>query len=213
MKGFIFQCLTMVLGIFCFCGVLQAEGSDSAKPRASAAGIPYATDENQRGLEDLVDAIRSRRPDRKLLNLDRMLLNSPPFARGWNDLIGAVRSQLAVSAKLRELAIMAVGVLNGADYEYAQHRPEFLSAGGTDEQLAVLADVSAARQNTKLFDESERATLMLAYEMTRSVTVSKETLDRLRSAMPDRQVVELVGTIASYNMVARFLVALGIQLE
>lgn len=213
MNGFVFQCLTMVLGIFCCCGILQAEGSDRGKPRTSAAGIPYASDEDQRGLEDLIDAIRSRRPDGKLLNLDRMLLNSPPFARGWNDLIGAVRIRLAVSAKLRELAIMAVGVLNGADYECAQHRPEFLSAGGTAEQLAALADVSAACQNTRLFDESERATLMLAYEMTRSVTVNKETLDRLRSAMPDRQVVELVGTIASYNMVSRFLVALGIQLE
>ena len=86
-------------------------------------------------------------------------------------------------------------------------------AGGTAEQLTALADVSTARLNANLFDESERATLTLTYEMTRSVTVSKETLGRVRALMPDRQVVELVGTIASYNMVSRFLVALGIQLE
>jgi alkylhydroperoxidase family enzyme len=36
-----------------------------------------------------------------------------------------------LSPKLRELAIMAFGVINKADYEYAQHKPEFLAAGGT----------------------------------------------------------------------------------
>ncbi len=207
------QCLAAAMGIVCFCGVLRAEGSGSEKPLVSGSGIPYASDESQRGLEDIISAIKSRRPEGKLLNLDRMLLNSPAFARGWNELIGGVRTQLALSPKLRELAIMAVGVLNGADYECAQHRPEFLAAGGTTEQLAALVNVSAASRNAKLFDESEQATLMLAYEMTRSVAVRKGTLVRVRAVMPDRQVVELVGTIASYNMVSRFLVALGIQLE
>jgi alkylhydroperoxidase family enzyme len=36
---------------------------------------------------------------------------------------------------------------------------------------------------------------------------------RMRALLPDQQVVELVGTIAGYNMVSRFLVATGIELE
>jgi len=36
---------------------------------------------------------------------------------------------------------------------------------------------------------------------------------RVRVLSPDRQVVELAGTIAGYNMVSRFLVAIGIELE
>ena len=35
-------------------------------------------------LSELVETIRARRSTGKLLNLDRMLLHSPPFARGWN---------------------------------------------------------------------------------------------------------------------------------
>ena len=182
-------------------------------PKISKSGIPYRPDNAQAGPEDLVNAIRSRRPGGKLLNLDRMLLHSPAFARGWNTMFAAIRGQLALSPKLRELAIMAVGVINKADYEWVQHAPEFLAAGGTEAQMKALKNVSRAMNNDKLFDESERATLALTYEMSRNITVTDRTTARVRAILPDQQVVELVGTIAGYNMVSRFLVATGIEAE
>ncbi len=39
------------------------------------------------------------------------------------------------------------------------------------------------------------------------------TLKRVRALLPDQQVVELIGTIAGYNMVSRFLVATGVDAE
>ena len=184
-----------------------------AKQKISKSGIPYRPDNAQAGPEELVNAIRARRPGGKLLNLDRMLLHSPAFARGWNTMFAAIRGQLALSPKLRELAIMAIGVINKADYEWVQHVPDFLAAGGTKAQMEALKDVSTAINNTKLFDESERATLVLTYEMTRNITVADTTMARVRAILPDQQVVELVGTIAGYNMVSRFLVATGIEVE
>jgi len=189
-----------------------AAGANGAAPAASRSGIPYVTDA-QAGPPELVDAIRARRPRHELLNLDRMLLHSPAFAKAWNGMFGAIRGQLAVPAKLRELAIMAIGALNRADYEWAQHEGEFLKAGGTPAQLAKLRDVSAAMKDDKAFDEPERATLALTSEMTRGIEVSKETLARIRAVLPDAQVVELVGTIAGYNMVSRFVVATGVEVE
>ena len=47
--------------------------------------------------------IRARRAGGKLLNLDRMLLNSPAFAQAWNTMFGTIRQKLAVPPKLREL--------------------------------------------------------------------------------------------------------------
>jgi alkylhydroperoxidase family enzyme len=179
----------------------------------TTAGIPYLPDNDLAGPADLINPIRARRPGGKLLNLDRILLHSPPFARGWNSMFGAIRNQLSLSPKLRELAIVAIGVLNKADYEYAQHEPDFLKAGGIKEQLGALADVPAALDNTKLFDDAERATLALTYEMTRNITVADATMKRVRAILPDPQVVELAGTIAGYNMVSRFVVAIGIELE
>ena len=186
---------------------------EDGKRKICRVRIPYRRDDDPVLPDDLVTAIRARRAGGNLLNLDRMLLNSPAFARGWNAMFATIRGCLSLAPRMRELVIVAVGVLNDAEYECAQHESEFLAAGGTQEQLNELIDVSAACENPILFDEAERAALSLALEMTRSVNVSEGTIGRLRTVMPDQQVVELVGTVAAYNMVSRFLVALGIELE
>ncbi len=176
----------------------------------SKTGIPYVEDDDKAGPPDLLAAIRSRRPGGKLLNLDRMLLHSPSFAKGWNGLFAAIRGQLTLPGNLRELPIMAIAVLNKADYEWAQHESEFLKAGGTKAQLAALRKLEA---DPNLFDEKERAALQLTIEMTREVRPKQATIDKVRSLLPDQQVVELIGTIAGYNMVSRFVLATGVEIE
>jgi len=175
----------------------------------SKTGIPYVTDDKA-GPPDLVDAIRARRPGHELWYLDRMLLNSPNFAKAWNTMFGAIRGQLSLPGKLREIPIMAIAVMNKADYEWAAHEPEFLKAGGTKDQLAALRSLKA---DPKLFDDTERAALQLTIEMTRDVKPKQATLDQVRKLLPDPQVIELIGTIAGYNMVSRFLLATGVDLE
>jgi alkylhydroperoxidase family enzyme len=167
----------------------------------------------QLGPAAVVDAIRTRRGG-TLLNLDRMLLNSPAFAVGWNGFLGAVRNALSLDARLRELAICAVAVLNRADYELLQHAPEWLAAGGTVAQLERLADFDAALLDATLFSEAERAVLQLTGEMTRHVQVSNACFQRVQRALGSPQAqVELVGVIAAYNMVSRFLEALQVPPE
>jgi len=183
--------------------------SPSQAKTVSKTGIPYV-DEAKAGPPDLLEAIKSRRPGGKLLNLDRMLLHSPNFTKGWNTMFAAIRGQLALPGKLRELPIMAIAVINKADYEWAQHEPEFLKAGGTKEQLAALKTLKA---DPKLFDQAELAALQLTMEMTRNVQVKQATIDKIRSLLPDQQVIELVGTIAGYNVVSRFLLATGVEIE
>lgn len=174
--------------------------------------IPYRPQDTSEP-KDIVDAIRKRRGG-KLLELDRMLLHSPPIARGWNEYLGAVRRELGLPAKLRELAIIGVGVLNGAEYEVLAHSPEFRAGGGTEEQLAALHRYEASAGNTRLFDAQERAVMRLTLEMTRNVKVSDTTFAEAQRQFPDPQrIMELVGTIAAYNMVSRVIVALEIAHE
>ena len=162
---------------------------------------------------ELVAAIRARRGG-TLLNLDRMLLYSPAFAKGWNSFLGAVRNELTLPPRLRELAICTVAVLNDADYEFIQHAPVFLQAGGTEQQLAALRQIGPSWSESEGFSADELAAIQLAIEMTRAVKVSDTTMERVRSCLlNDQQLVELVGVIATYNMVSRYLVALGIEPE
>lgn len=161
----------------------------------------------------LAEEIRQRRGG-SLMNLDRMLLHSEPFARGWHGFLPAVRSDLSVDKKLAELAICLVAVLNGAEYEFHHHAPHFLGAGGSDEQLQALRSPEEVLTNDKLFSALELATLRLTSEMTRTIAVTDATFSAVRGALNDeRQLVELVGVISAYNMVSRFLVALGVEPE
>lgn len=174
--------------------------------------IPYKAKEIQEPTE-LVKAIRARRGG-SLLNLDRMLLHSPPFATGWNKFLGTVRNDLELPPKLRELAICTVAILNGADYEFIQHSPEFLKVGGKEAQLTALQQIDLTTPDSLIFDTVERAVIQLSMEMTRSVQVNDETMTVVKDALGNEQyLVELIGVIATYNMVSRYLVALGIEPE
>jgi alkylhydroperoxidase family enzyme len=174
--------------------------------------LPYKP-HDAAGPEEVVAPIRARRGG-TLLNLDRQLLHSPPLALGWNALMGAVRTELELPARLREIAICVVATVNRAPYEFHHHAPLLRAAGASEAQVEALADVDRALAAAGLFDSAERATIRLALEMTRSVEVAEPTFATARGALADdRQLVELIGTIASYNMVSRVIVALGIEPE
>jgi alkylhydroperoxidase family enzyme len=196
-------------------GCVAEQAACPAKGAKTMGLIPYLPKDLAEPRE-LVAAIRARRGG-SLLNLDRMLLHSPPLAEGWNGFLRAVRTELEVSPKLRELAICVVALLNHADYEYHHHAPEFLRSGGTATQVNALEALGRAGGldiDLTAFDAEERAVLALAMEMTRNVEVSAATMAAVRAVLAnDRQVVEIVGVIATYNMVSRFLVALGVEPE
>ena len=173
--------------------------------------IPYVPPDLPQ-IADLVATIRARRGG-TLLHLDRMLLHSPPLAAGWDGFLKAVRGDLLLDTRLRELAICAVAALNGAEYEFHQHAPEFLKAGGTPAQLDALRDPLHAVSDVALFTDALRVALQLTIEMTRAVQVSESTFAALQPHLDQRRMVELVGVIAAYNMVSRFLVALGVEPE
>jgi len=104
-----------------------------------------------------------------------------------------------------------VAVVNRAEYEFSHHAPIYIKAGGTEEKTALLRDPDAAAKNTAVFDQEEVATVLLATEMTRDVQVKQSTFDQCRRLFNDSEVVELVATVAAYNMVSRFLVAMNLQ--
>lgn len=161
---------------------------------------------------DLVQAIRQRRGG-ELINLDRMLLHSAPFARGWNAFLGEVRKNLSLSPKLREIAICGVAVLNGAEYEFFHHAPELLAAGGSQAQVDALRAIGTPELNINLFDALEQDAIALTVAMTQEIAVSHVLIDRLAQSLGNAQTVELVGVIATYNMVSRFLIALNVTPE
>jgi 4-carboxymuconolactone decarboxylase len=138
--------------------------------------------------------------------LYQVLLNSEPIASGWERMLTAVRNQTGVAADLRELMILRVAVLNGAAFEYDAHVPHARKAGVSAQKIdAVRQEVLSGE-----FAPLERLVLELTDAMTRRIVVPEELMNRLQQHFDAKGVVEVVATVAAYNMVSRLLVALNV---
>lgn len=178
--------------------------------------IPDWTNEANPIPKDLLDSILERRKG-TLINLDKALLWSEPVARGWNQYVGAVRSKLTTSWKLRELGICTVALLTGAHYEYHHHAPDFLKAGGTQVELDALDDIVASDpclpNGHASLGAKEQDVIQYAAQMTKLVTVDDALFARMKQHFTTTELLEITTAIATYNMVARILVALQISPE
>ncbi len=172
------------------------------------ARLPFV-DSTTPGVDgELVRAVQARRGG-VLLNLDRLLLHSAPLARGWNTYMGAIRTAGVLDGGLRELVILLVARLNRAPYEFLQHAPVALEEGVAATKIAAID----AWVDSALFDARERAALAYTTAMTLQVQVAEPVFDALREWFDTREIIELTATVASYNMVSRFLEALCIEPE
>jgi 4-carboxymuconolactone decarboxylase len=140
--------------------------------------------------------------------LYQVLLNSPPLAQGWEQLLTAVRNRSSLPADLREMVILRVAVLNRAPYEFDAHVPHALEAGMTQGAIDALRDPSLADGSG--YTARERDVLALTDHMTRDIDVPEAVFEAARAHFNAQQLTDLVATIAAYNMVSRFLGAFQI---
>lgn len=168
------------------------------------ARIPYA-DPNKPETRELVERIVKERGS--VLHLYQMLLHSGPVAEGWLNYLTAIRHKCSLNGAIRELVIVRVAQLNGAQYEADQHIPIALKEGVTQQQID---DLQNWRDSTS-YDATQRNVLELTDQMTTKVKVDKSVMEALATDFNHQELVELVATVAAYNMVSRFLEAFGIH--
>ncbi|KAJ3229753.1 hypothetical protein HDU81_005025 [Chytriomyces hyalinus] len=180
---------------------------------------------------DAAAQIRARRNNSQLLELDRTLLHSEPIALGWNTMLGAVRTGTSLPPRLRELIICRVAVLNKAQYEWDQHVGLLSESGVSPVQLEALGDLSVSYAalagvfdtdagvsdhaggegtNSRIDGPTHALVIEATDALTRDVVIPDALFGRLKARFSETQVVEIVITISSYNMVSRFLVALHV---
>jgi alkylhydroperoxidase family enzyme len=173
-----------------------------------AARVPYLN------REDLPEADREifdnlTRERGNVGNIFRALANTPNLLRRFLALGGELRNGTALDPKLRELALLTVGRLAEAEYEFTHHWNLARRVGVPREKLEGLADF----EKSPTFDDNERAVMRYAVEATRNVKVADATWNALKTFLDTRRIMELVQNVAFYNMVVRVLVPVGVEVE
>jgi alkylhydroperoxidase family enzyme len=145
----------------------------------------------------------------RVINLFRVMAHSPKVGIYFLRLGNAILFKGAVPTNLRELAILRVGQINGAHYEYSQHVPIALREGVRQDQI----DSMAKWENSAHFNEQEKAILRYTDEVTKNVRVKDETFAAVRRFLNEEGMVELTTTIGFYGMACRILEVFQIELD
>ena len=143
------------------------------------------------------------------LNLFRMLAGGEGLLRAFNRLGGHLLYKSSLDPKLRELAIIRVGLLSGATYEVFQHDRVGAEVGLTADQIEGLREGA----EHPAFGELEAAVLRFTDDVVANVRASDATFEPLRAALSLQELQELTMTVGFYMMVSRFLETFGIETE
>ena len=173
------------------------------------ARVPLIDEKEHPEFAELVEKFSAGRRGR-LINIYRLLLNSPALAESWFNHSNAVRWKTALDGRLREIVIIRLGHITGSAYVLRQHVPALALADGVS---VAECDALADWQGTSLFSPRERSALAYADVMTRQIVVPDEVFAEVKRHFDTRQIVELTVLIGSYNMNARVLQALELDLE
>jgi alkylhydroperoxidase family enzyme len=145
------------------------------------------------------------------LNLYRAIANSPAGTRAFAAPALYVRHESRLDPRLRELAILQVGYVTNAKYEYAHHIEIGRGVGLTDDDIRAIA-LDTAGEKSHL-SELEHAVLAAAREIASHPALSDETFATLKADLDDECIVDLIIAITFYCGVVRLLGVLQIDLE
>jgi len=92
------------------------------------ARVPLIQEQDHPELAEVIEKYRSGRRG-KLINMYRMLLNAPALAESWFNHSNTVRWKTSIEGRLREIVIIRMGHLTGAQYVLRQHLGTAVASG------------------------------------------------------------------------------------
>ena len=143
------------------------------------------------------------------LNIFRMLGTLPESFRPFLQLGGSLLSDPEFDARRRETAILRVGHVTRAAYEWTQHVQLGRAVGLTDADI----DAIAVDGPVTGLDEEGNFVCRVADEISRDVRLSDEALAAAIDRWGARSTASLILCVAYYNMVSRFLESARVEIE
>ena len=137
----------------------------------------------------------------------QVLIQVPALAERGAHLGTYLRFEGLLEGAERELAILVVAAHVGARFEWTAHEGIARREGTRDEAIEVVRSHGA----TEGLAERERLIVETARALLERHKLSDEEFARARDALGQAKLVELVGLVGYYTMIAFTLVAFGVE--
>jgi alkylhydroperoxidase family enzyme len=145
-----------------------------------------------------------------IINLFRVVAHNPTILRGWLRMATPLLTGgISLEPRLREIAILRVAQNVRSEYEFGQHIPIARMVGLTDTEIASLENY----EESELFSDLERALIRYVDAASQLTSDSPEHARELKRWLSDRELLELTFCVGHWNMVARILIPLEIELD
>jgi AhpD family alkylhydroperoxidase len=159
-------------------------------------------------LQQLYDRFRERFGT-DVPNVGKTLANSPGLALKVFPLADYFMYESKLDPRVRELVVLMVMKTCSCNYAYLKHVDIARRVGVTQQQIAALPTYS----DSHLFSDDDRIILQCTEELTTKVSVDDGLYRRVEAIVGRQNMVDFIGAIAFFNMMARYINALQVELE
>lgn len=158
--------------------------------------------------DDLPEDIKERL-SASPLNVSRMMANAPASFKGFQEFAGSILFQSEFDPRKREIAVLRIGHVTKANYEWTHHVRVAKSLGVTDEEVNKIGSENPVTS----LDEEGNLLCRVADEISLDVRLSDDALSQILDRYGIRGATELILCCSYFNMVSRFLESTRVELE
>ncbi len=159
--------------------------------------------------EAQAEALSGQKMRGNVQNIFRTLANHEKLAKRWMVFANHILSKSTLPPREREIAILRIGWLCQAEYEWGQHVIIGKATGLTDDEIACIKEGASAA----IWSEHDRLIIKATDELHGDAFIGDETWEGLSKTYNTQQLMDLVFTVGQYNLVSMALNTLGVQLD
>lgn len=174
-----------------------------AWPNEMRAAIEAMTPPNPRHPK----SVRGGRP--KALNILGSLAHHPALAHAFFTFNGHILRATTLSLRERELIVLRTAAVRRSSYEWAQHVVLARDVGIHDEELAWIVWGPDAPN----WEDREATLLRSVDELIDAGAIQADTLTQLAESYSVQQILDLIFTVGSYEMLGWMLQSFGVELD
>lgn len=145
----------------------------------------------------------------KGLNVLGTLARHPALTRAFHTFNGHVLFATTLSPRWRELLVLRVAAVRGADYEWAQHVVLAREVGLSGDEVARVA----AGPDAPGWSLIDRGLVRAVDELLADARITDATWAVLAGELDEQQLMDLVFTVGAYDALAMALRTFGVELD
>lgn len=147
--------------------------------------------------------------DGYVFNIFTTIARNPKLMESWAPFGMYILRASNLSPREREILILRIGWLCRSEYEFGQHTLIGKAAGLGDEEILRITQ----GPNAAGWDPFEATLLRAVDELHSDAFISDATWQALAKRYNEKQLIDVIMTVAQYNLVSMFLNTAGVQLD